>query len=179
MPDELFIGREDELQDMEKQLKRGKRFTITGVGGVGKTSLAITYAKSHSTEYTSVIWLNAQSQTTLEASFRSIASCIWAFQDPQVLQERIIPERVRRWLSDRQNSGWLLIFDNYDDPNQFDIRKYYPHSTSHGTMIIITRRRDAFAKSLYVKPLQGVSDSLKVLQTRSEREGAESGSLEN
>lgn len=178
MPDELFIGREDELQDMAKRLKKEKRFVLTGTGGVGKTSLAIAYAKSPFADYTSILWLDARSQATLEASFRSIASCIWAFQDPQVLEESIIPERVRRWLSDRRNIGWLMIFDNYDEPKKFAINKYYPHN-ENGTIIITTRCQDAFAKSFNLKPLQSVSDSLKILQTRSEREEVESGSLQN
>ena len=41
------------------------------MGGTGKTQLAITYARQYQQAYTPVLWLNATSELTLRASFRS------------------------------------------------------------------------------------------------------------
>jgi tetratricopeptide (TPR) repeat protein len=68
----------------------------------------------------------------------------------------------------------LLIFDNYDDPDQFRINDYYPPA-SHGAIVVTTRRPDLIAGStLDIKPLESIEDSLAILQTRSKRENVQS-----
>jgi len=49
--------------------------------------------------------------------------------------------QISFWLSKLENSRWLLIFDNYDDPNQYQIEQYYPF-VAQGSIIITTRQPD-------------------------------------
>jgi len=54
-------------------------------------------------------------------------------------------EQILRQLSEQNNSRWLLIYDNYDDPqlpgvsspNGYDIRRCFPHRT-HGCILVTT-----------------------------------------
>jgi hypothetical protein len=177
---EFFIGRAAELDEIENSLnpsnatQKEQRIVLGGMGGIGKTRLAIAYAESRSGSYSSVIWLNAASKATLKDTFRSIASRI--FQDTRILESEDMIGHVHRWLSNSENTQWLLIFDNYDDPDQFDINDYYPQNTCHGNVIVTTRWPDRVGgKILHVKPLQDIDDSLAVLQTRSKRENIHSG----
>ena len=68
------MGREPELTAMETILKPNNLSTeqrvlvLGGMGGIGKTQLAIAYAKCHRHSYESIFWLNATSSQTLEAS---------------------------------------------------------------------------------------------------------------
>lgn len=179
---ELFVGRGSELDEIGKvlhpvlELQKQRRLVISGMGGIGKTWLAIAYAESRSAAYSSVFWLNAESETALKDSFRSIASLIFDIQDPQLLESKDTIRRVRQWLSNSDNTRWLLIFDNYDDPDLFEINHYYPHTTSHGAIIVTTRWPDRVGgKILHVKPLLDIEESLAVLQTRSERQNTRSG----
>jgi hypothetical protein len=86
------------------------------MGGIGKTQLAIAYAESGRVFYSSVFWINAASEAALKDSFRSIASLIFGLDEPGELEDKDIVRRVHQWLCTLRNTGWLLIFDNYDDP---------------------------------------------------------------
>ena len=175
---DLFVGRASELEEMEKSLmpSRGlseqQRLVIGGVGGIGKTQLAIAYAKSHHDVYESTFWVDASSEAALKTSFKSIAILI--FDKPAIEDEQMVT-CVRQWLSDTKNHKWLLIFDNYDEPGQFKIENYFPPA-SNGTIIITTRRPTLIAgRSLRIQSLQSIEESLAMLQTRSRREHVASG----
>ncbi|KAJ6088404.1 hypothetical protein N7486_009665 [Penicillium sp. IBT 16267x] len=161
---ELFIGRIYELNEIARLLhsdhkfQKQRRLVLGGIGGIGKTQLAIAYAESGRGSYSSVFWLNAVSEAILKDSYRSIASLIFDVEEPGV----------------PKNTGCLLIFDNYDDPTQFWIDYYYPPA-SHGAIVVTSRRPDQVAgTSLHIKPFQNVKDSLAILQTRLKRENVQS-----
>jgi hypothetical protein len=82
---------------------------------------------------------------------------------------------VLRWLVRPGNSQWLLIFDNYDDPDLFDINRFCPNN-GHGSVIITTRLPDLVTGHvLRVVSLQDPVDGLSVLKIRSGRVNAEKG----
>ncbi|KAJ5624187.1 hypothetical protein N7510_000496 [Penicillium lagena] len=173
---ELFVGRGYELDEIAKALhpdhkaQKQRRLVLGGMGGIGKTQLAIAYAESARESYSSVFWLNAVSEAALKDSFRLIASFVFDIHDPRVLEDKEIVRRVHQWLSTPNNTGWLLIFDSYEDSDQFLIDDYYPLA-SHGAIVVTTRRPDLVAGStIDIKPLQNIKDSLAILQTRSKRE---------
>jgi len=140
------------------------------MGGIGKTQLAFAYAESGRECYSSVFWLNTLSEAALKDSFRSIASHIFDVEGPGVLEDKEIMRRVHQWLCSPKNTGWLLIFDNYDDPDQFRIDHYYPPA-SHGEIVVTTRRPDLIAGSIFdIMPLQNIEEGLAILQTRSKRD---------
>ncbi|KAJ5344404.1 TPR repeat protein [Penicillium brevicompactum] len=177
---ELFVGRGSELDEIGKALhpdpmaQKQRRLVLGGMGGIGKTQLAIAYAESGRGSYTSGFWLNAVSEASLKDSFRLIASIIFDVEDPGVLEDKEIVRRVHQWLSTPKNTGWLLIFDNYDDPDQFRIDNYYPPA-SHGAIVVTSRRPgDVSGGTLDIKPFQNIEDSLAILQTRSKRENVQS-----
>jgi hypothetical protein len=178
---DLFIGRDLELDTMEKaliprgKLRKQQRLVISGIGGIGKTQLAIAYAERHADLYKSIFWLNAASEAVLQASFRSLAGLILNIKEPGLLEAEEILTRVHQWLSAMGNTQWLLIFDNHDDPSLFDIENYYP-PTSHGTILVTTRRPDLVAGTIIrIQPIRKIEDSLAILQARSQRENVQSG----
>lgn len=141
-------------------------------------SLALAYVQRHRGAYDSVFWLNAFSETTLVASFRSIAARLLEEEQYELLEDEQILLRVRRWFSQDGNSRWLMIFDNYDEPKLFDIQKYYPYTTL-GHIIITRRMPDQVAGAkVPVRFLEQVDDSLRVLETRSGRVNLRTGKLE-
>ncbi|KAI9874435.1 MAG: hypothetical protein M1830_009753, partial [Pleopsidium flavum] len=151
-----FVGRTPELATMEevllssRHLKKQKRLVIHGLGGMGKTQLALAYAISHQEQYSSIFWVSAKSKQTLE---RSIASLAEAIPLQHVLNSsgkvtqtdefiEIALNAVMAWLSLEYNDRWLLILDNADshpsaaNDNELDIRRYF---LGQGTVIITTR----------------------------------------
>jgi hypothetical protein len=180
---ELFVGRGSELDQIAELLHPGRgvqkqqRLVLGGMGGIGKTRLAIAYAESHSGFYSSVVWLNAASEAAIKESFQSIAHLIFDVQDPRQLESKGIIGRVHQWLSEPTNTGWLLIFDNYDEPSHFDINDYYPPA-SHGSILVTTRCPDNVAGSaLHINPFRDINDGLAILQTRSQRKNVQTGMI--
>jgi NB-ARC domain len=183
MGEGLFVGRETELQGMESILQpqadspgsTRKVLILGGMGGIGKTQVAITYAKRHRHSYSSTFWLNASTEVTLNSSLRAVANRIIPPETVKKLDDDQVWVHVSNWLSEPDNSRWLLIFDNYDDSNEYKITQYHP-SVAHGSIIITTRQPDrANGEKIKVQSMAKVEESLYVLATRSGRENVMSG----
>ncbi|EIT82371.1 TPR repeat protein [Aspergillus oryzae 100-8] len=155
----LFVGRDAELRTIRKDLhpssqggqrkqQQQQRLAIGGIGGVGKTQIALTYAQTPHASYETVLWFNAATEISLKNSFATAAGLIFGSRVSQSLEGNEAVRRTREWLSDPENSKWLLIFDNYDNPSDFKLDSYYPPA-AHGAIIITTRQMaDLFAVQL-------------------------------
>jgi tetratricopeptide (TPR) repeat protein len=166
---------------------RQKTVVLHGLGGMGKTQLALTYARQYKGTYSAVFWLNSKDVDTLKRGFLSIARRIY-LEHPSLIHLKSIIEQgkldeaveaVRRWLSKPKNTQWLLIFDNYDkpklpgtnDPGAFPIKPFFPEA-DQGAIIITTRSSQLKIGHLIpVRKLQNIKDSLLVLSHTSGRQG--------
>jgi hypothetical protein len=76
----FFIGREDLLTQLHTQLQQGRRAAlsqaISGLGGVGKTQLAVEYAYRYHQDYQAVLWAHAENVETLTSSYTEIATLL-------------------------------------------------------------------------------------------------------
>ena len=181
MSEGFFIGRDTELEQMENILlpdsnsSTRKVLILGGMGGIGKTQLAVIYAKRHSSSYSSVFWLNATSESTLMSSLRGVTNRILPPETVSKFDNDQLRIQVSNWLSELDNTRWLLILDNYDDPDQYDITKYYS-SVTHGSIIITTRQpRRINGDQVKVKSMTKSNDSLNILATRSGRQDIQLG----
>lgn len=124
---EKFVGRLTEIKQIHDILNPSepsteqRRLVLGGIGGIGKTQLAIAYARQHRDEYTSILWLDAASEVTLKASIQSITPNIVRASEVDRLNTDQVLARVQAWLCNNSNTKWLLILDNYDEPDQFSI----------------------------------------------------------
>jgi hypothetical protein len=193
---EHFVAREKELAEIRRYLRHnGCRRTVVlhGLGGMGKTQLAIAYAKRYRNDYSAIIWLNSKDEASLKQSFMKAAKCI-SSEHPSSSHLAIPSESenvdssvgaIKRWLNDPKNNAWLLIHDDYDNPNfgdttdprVFDIRRFLPE-THHGAVIITTRSSKVrLGDLLHLRKLQDTEDSLEILTRTSRRHGLADGLL--
>jgi hypothetical protein len=130
--------------------------------------------KRYRSSYSSVFWLNVSSKPALLTSLRRLGRVILPEPGDQ-LQDDMMLTQVSVWLSNLENSRWLLVFDNYDDPDQFNnIREYFP-SVAQGSIIITTRRPNLVnGIKINVGSIAEKGESLRILATRSRRENVES-----
>ncbi|KAG9656867.1 hypothetical protein KCU64_g5581, partial [Aureobasidium melanogenum] len=125
-----FVGREEELAWMHQKLggSPGRQTVVVhGLGGMGKTQLAIAYMKRHRNDYSASIWLNARDETSLNQSFRIAALRISREHPDLSYMQSAVSDKdgdaslaVKRWLDELKNHQWLLIYDNYDHPKMGD-----------------------------------------------------------
>jgi hypothetical protein len=176
---EQFVAREEELTEIHRMLRGdGSRRTVVlhGLGGVGKTQLTIAYAKRHKDNYSAVFWLNIKDEDSLRQSFAKVAKQIMR-DHPSARQLKSVDikenldgviDAVKEWLSLPNNTRWLMIYDNYDnpklpgnpDPAAVNIRKFLPESYQ-GSVIITTRSPQVdIGRPIRIRKLQDVLDSV-------------------
>ncbi|PTB54373.1 hypothetical protein M431DRAFT_6577 [Trichoderma harzianum CBS 226.95] len=122
-----FIARKEELTEMQEALQptvrphRRRAVVLHGLGGIGKTQLALEYAQQHHEHYSTKIWLEARNETTINQSFTRLAEQILQKEQVTYIQtavdsqdQSIILNAVKRWLDKPANKSWLIIYDNYD-----------------------------------------------------------------
>jgi tetratricopeptide (TPR) repeat protein len=126
-----FTGRSSLLSNLRAALTSAQIVALHGLGGMGKTQLAIEYIHRHKTDYKIVWWIRSEEPSTLSLDYADLARDLNLphFEDP-----REVTKAVRRCLG--QNKDWLLIFDNAEDPAA--IREYLPQGDA-GHVIITTR----------------------------------------
>ncbi|CBF85153.1 hypothetical protein AN1580.2 [Aspergillus nidulans FGSC A4] len=115
-----FVGRQDELSQLEKLLTAPdgpKRVAITGLGGVGKTQLALEVAHRirNQDRECSVFWVPCTSYAMIEQTFMNIAHMLGLHE----VKPAEVKERVKLYLSSQRAGKWLLIFDNADDADMW------------------------------------------------------------
>ncbi|KAL8944298.1 MAG: hypothetical protein Q9211_000638 [Gyalolechia sp. 1 TL-2023] len=113
-----FIDRGAILDQLhQKCALSASRTALVGLGGVGKSQLAIElgYRIREQSPGTWVLWVHAGSTARFEQSFRDIADHvnIPGRQDPKAN----IFKLVHGWLAGGKSGQWLLILDNADDPH--------------------------------------------------------------
>ena len=115
-PPPLLAGREDMLAELDARLTSGdnpapRRVALCGLGGAGKTSVAVEYAYRHLDE-AGVAWqFSAEDSTVLAAGFGELAAQLGA---RDLADSRDPVASVHALLATFQ-APWLLIFDNAAD----------------------------------------------------------------
>jgi tetratricopeptide (TPR) repeat protein len=103
------------------------------MGGVGKTQLAVEYIYRHKTDYRIIWWILSEEPATMADDYASLAEDL-NLPEKDFEDQTEIAKAVKRWLE--HNPGWLLIFDNAQDPGE--IRNYLPLGGA-GHVIITSR----------------------------------------
>ncbi|GGX64098.1 FxSxx-COOH system tetratricopeptide repeat protein [Streptomyces hiroshimensis] len=137
-----FTGRESLLREIEEQL-RGDGTTavlpqaLHGMGGVGKSQLAIEYIYRHSHEYNVVWWIPAEQESLILGALSQLARRLGLEVGPQA--NTTVPAVREALRSGKPYDNWLLVFDNAEDIDV--VRRYFP-TDGPGKILITSRNRE-------------------------------------
>jgi tetratricopeptide (TPR) repeat protein/DNA-binding XRE family transcriptional regulator len=136
----FFTGRQEDLAHLHAQLQaeQGAEVSIqviSGLGGIGKTQLALEYVYRYRHSYTAVLWIQADTPERFQSELAALASLLQLPEQRALDQEQAV-RAVRRWFEEQSN--WLLILDNVEDI--VSVSAMIPTGAGH---VLITTRAQA------------------------------------
>ena len=192
----IFVGRKQLLGELDRQFSEGDQkhseqstsklvLTTYGLGGIGKTQLALQYIRHHS-HHTFKAWFPAGTEAQLLTSYEQFARrlamykypgiTVMAAQDSQVggftevrgmrlyingekATPQLIQKAVKDWFA--QHPGWLAVYDNAADYDS--IKDYLPEE---GGQTLITSRRQDWPQTFEKLPVNVMSeeDAVELLE---------------
>jgi tetratricopeptide (TPR) repeat protein len=172
-----FTGRADELDRLDAVLMQDKpaavtqasvgRAAVQGMGGVGKTSLAIEYAHRYRNLYAGVCWCPAETRTGHLSALAGLAVTLGAAKPDEADVETAAKAALRRLTE--QRATWLLVYDNVPAPDH--ITDLLP---SVGARVLITSRFSDWSEVAdeVVLDVLSLEEAVALLDSRTGRKDA-------
>jgi hypothetical protein len=142
-----FTGRDGMIMALRDRLTAGRQAVVEalhGLGGVGKTQLAIEYGHRFAGDYELCWWIDGEQPGRVGEQVTGLAVALGLVEanagTPAALAS------VKSYL--RQHDRWLLVFDNVEGPAA--VREWLPSGPGH---VLLTSRRHVWG---------GVADPLGV-----------------
>ncbi|MFJ1755668.1 FxSxx-COOH system tetratricopeptide repeat protein [Kitasatospora sp. NPDC088134] len=139
-----FTGRVKVLDDLRAQLAGGTTAvlpppqTLYGLGGVGKTQVALEYAHRYMSHYDLVWWVDAEQSENVAVDLAELAGRLGLRVGDNVNEAaQAARDALRQGIP---TPNWLLIFDNADEPGE--IRRFFPDGPGH---ILVTSRNQGWS----------------------------------
>jgi hypothetical protein len=145
-----FTGRGAGLEKLRDNLMGGGKAVVLaqalyGLGGVGKTQMALEYAYRFMADYDLIWWVPAERADQIVSSLADLAGRLGITVGENVTEAaKAALESLRRG---RSPARWLLIFDNAEEPKELE-----PFLPAGGGHILITSRNQTW--SYLAEPLE-------------------------
>jgi len=135
-----FKGREGFIKDLRTAfdgLKTGvTAIGIHGLGGVGKTRLAVEYALQYKHDYTALLFINADNPDSFQTNLANLAVAM-DLPEKEAKEEGVKYAAVVKWLNTYK--CWVLILDNVDTLEATEKIEEFLAELQHGHALITTR----------------------------------------
>ncbi|MCB9232400.1 MAG: tetratricopeptide repeat protein [Bacteroidia bacterium] len=136
-PPQNFTGRESDLQDLHASLADGQTlYLLSGIGGIGKTALALKYLQAHRDDYDHLAWVEV-GNTLEEALAGQIRRDLPGLVIKEEWQEQDKLAQISNFLGNLPGKN-LLVFDNANDAG--NVRRYQKRLPAWS--VLITSRAD-------------------------------------
>lgn len=145
-----------------------KQFALCGLGGIGKTEIALEFALRFKDFFDAIFWVQADETAKLDRCFQDISVKL-GLETADEAQSQVVSRSVLKgWLANptkgdlvtdadvnpatslNKDASWLVIFDNADDPTL--LGDYWPD----GPGSVLVTSRDPLAKTLFSASSLGV-----------------------
>lgn len=137
-----FKGREGFNQELLQIFSEAKKpltaIVIDGLGGIGKTRIAVEFARKHLNDYTAILFIQAGAVETFKSNIAHLSNAhILDLREQKATDEDEQYTAVVKWLN--QYSNWLLIIDNADTTEVCKKIETFLSTLQHGNILITTR----------------------------------------
>lgn len=162
-----FTGRGELLEQLMQRLAVDEVAAVLpeaihGMGGVGKSQIAVEYAYRHGKDYGLVWWIPAEQNNKIIQSLIELGERMGLRAGPEAAAVRTVLDALQ---DGHPYGNWLLVFDNAEDPAE--VSKFFP--TSGPGRILVTSRNSQWsttASSLEVNVFTR-EESVALLRRRS------------
>jgi MinD-like ATPase involved in chromosome partitioning or flagellar assembly len=143
-----FTGREEDLRRLRNKLRTGQSAVVLprsmpvalqGMGGIGKTHLALEYAYRFQSAYDVVWWVDADPPDFVDVALADLGTRLGIPTRPNVKEATGVV--LQALYSGEPYRRWLVIFDNAEDLER--IREFLPKGSGH---VLITSRNPAWTE---------------------------------
>jgi tetratricopeptide (TPR) repeat protein len=134
-----FTGRDAILEALRERLlarTTAVPSALLGLGGVGKSQIALEYAHRFAADYDIVWWISADQPGLVRTELARLAEALRLPVHESIAQVEAVREALRQGVPSRR---WLIIFDNADDPDE--LRPFLPEGPGD---VIVTSRNPAW-----------------------------------
>lgn len=166
----VFTGREELLQQLERELSEGPTAVLPhalhGMGGVGKSQLALEYVYRQASRYDIVWWIPAERPTQIAQALVELAQRIHLPVTGEAITA--VPAVLEALRTGNPYGNWLLVFDNAESPEA--VQEFFPSSSEGGPSgsILVTSRNpqwNTLAHPIEVDVFER-NESIQLLQRR-------------
>ncbi|MFF9622528.1 FxSxx-COOH system tetratricopeptide repeat protein [Streptomyces griseosporeus] len=162
-----FTGREQLLEDLHRRLQEGTTAVLPealqGMGGVGKSQLAVEYVYRHMNEYQVIWWIPSEQSQQIRQMLVELARRL-GLEVGTGEANTAVPAVIEALRLGEPYKNWLLVFDNAEDPDA--VREFFP--TNGPGRILVTSRNAQWATA--ARPLEvdvfAREESRQLLQLR-------------
>jgi len=168
-----FTGRTEIMDLIYNNFQSGDNVAkvqlLHGIGGVGKSSIALHYAYTHEDEYDFVWWVNAETSDSVLFSYKKFLLELEIITEED--EAAVVIRAMELWFI--RNKKWLFI---YDDADAADIaggwlEKYLP-KRRNGHILITTRSWDSYIGEMIDITVFTETEAVSFLKTRVRMQGS-------
>jgi tetratricopeptide (TPR) repeat protein len=160
----VFTGRQYLLDQLHASLQPGQATAVLqpqavhGLGGVGKTQLALEYAHRHRGDYDLIWWITAEQPAAIPSQLATLARRLAI---PEAIDQAETVQAL--WDALRSRDRWLLVFDNAEDAA--DLRPWWPPGSGR---VLVTSRSPTWTALAATIPLDVLprAEAVAFLQRR-------------
>jgi hypothetical protein len=133
-----FTGRQELLALLQDRLEEGTTAVLPhalhGLGGVGKSQLAVEYLYRHLDDYDVVWWIPAERPAQIQSALVELAQRLNLQAGTEA--STAVPAILESLRTGAPYSNWLLVFDNAESPDS--VRQYFP-AGGPGCILVTSR----------------------------------------